>query len=143
MHSGFDESPPGDSTEKDPHLTPRPVGLTPGNDGGYVGAIGGVPVYSSIDVPIGEWVNVPKGMSVIEGCYVDSHGILRFAKNNAPAVWHHSSACKNHQPPCSRRINDVSEITYDDNNAPWCPDCIGWAGEDRFINALKEMDVEE
>lgn len=121
------DSPPGDLTEKDNHLSVSPVGT-----------IGGKPVYSSVDVPAGRFTDVPRGMTAVPGCYVDNEGVLRFQLNNAPAVWHHPSGCKYHQPPCKRRITNPADIFYDDNNAPWCPDCVGWGLEDV---EFKEADV--
>jgi hypothetical protein len=132
----FVETPPGDSSEKKPHLTPVPVGMRQDQGIYEVGRTdsgshyGGAPVYESVDVPVGAWVNVPKGMQVVPGCYVDGAGIMRFKENNAPAVWHHPSGCKYHQPPCKRRVTDPKDIVYDEHNAPWCPDCIGWNAED-------------
>lgn len=117
----FDIVKASESVEQQGHLKPVPVG-----------EVSGVPVYESVDVPVGQWAAVPESMTVVEGCYVDPHGVMRFSSNDAPAVWHHSSNCKLHQPPCKRRITDPADIVYDDNKAPWCPDCIGWAAEDRF-----------
>jgi hypothetical protein len=135
--SGFVDVGKRDSSDEKGHLSPVPVGMRSLDDAKAVpvGTVAGVAVYESADVPVGQWVNVPKGMTVVEGCYVDPVGILRFIENNAPAVWHHPSGCKYHQPPCKRRITDPSEIFYDDNNAPWCPDCVGWTKEDEEFKA--------
>lgn len=124
----FVSTPADDKGETQAHLTPVP--LRHDTNRTQIGTVGGVPVYESVDVPTGAWVDVPKGMTAVPGCYIDPNGIMRFKENNAPAVWHHPSGCKYHQPPCRRRITNPADIVYDDNNAPWCPDCIGWGAQD-------------
>lgn len=118
----FVSVPAPDTGKFEGDLTVVPVGFTPDQSPR--------PIYESTEVPVGQRVIVPKGMTVVPGCYVDDAGVMRFQLNNAPAVWHHPSGCKYHQPPCKRRITNPADIVYDQNNAPWCPDCIGWSAED-------------
>lgn len=94
----------------------------------------------STNVPTGQWTDVKRGMTIAEGCYVDDKGVMRLIENNAPAVWHHKSTCKNHQPPCDKRITDAKDIVYDDNGAPWCSNCIGWTLEDIYENKGSDSD---
>lgn len=74
------------------------------------------------DIPVGEWVDVPKGMTIAPDTYVDAHGVLRSSVNHAIAVWHNRTRGN---PPCGYRVTKSSEIVYDpDTGAPWCPVCF-------------------
>ena len=71
---------------------------------------------NNISVPIGEWVEVPKGMIVAPNTYVDAHGVMRSSVDHSCVVWHNKG--------CERRGIHASEIVYDPaTSAPWCPTC--------------------
>lgn len=75
-------------------------------------------MQSSHEVPVGEWVIVPRGMVVAPDTYVDSDGVLRASGDDSCVVWHNKG--------CEKRGIHASEIVYDpETNAPWCPNC--WA----------------
>jgi hypothetical protein len=69
----------------------------------------------SVNLPVGEWVDVPKGMVAAPDTYVDEHGVLRSSGDNSCVVWH--------VPQCDKRGIQAEDIIYDSANAPWCPDC--------------------
>lgn len=72
------------------------------------------------EIPVGEWIDVPKGMIAAPNTYVDGHGVLRHSGNHAIAVWHNRIRGN---PPCEVRVTRPDEICYDSNGAPWCPKC--------------------
>lgn len=74
-----------------------------------------------IEVPVGEWFDIPKGLTAVPDTYHDSHGVLRSSTNFAIAVWHNG---KKGVPPCAYRVTKPSEIRYAENGAPWCPVCF-------------------
>jgi hypothetical protein len=72
----------------------------------------------SHEVPVGEWVTVPRGMVVAPDTYVDAEGVLRAVSDDSCVVWHNKG--------CEKRGIHASEIVYDpETNAGWCPKC--WA----------------
>ena len=76
----------------------------------------------SFDVPVGEWVDVPKDFVAAPDTYVDAHGVLRSSVNHAIAVWHNR---KRGFEPCSYRVTKPDQIAYDPaTGAPWCPKCF-------------------
>lgn len=75
-----------------------------------------------IEVPVGEWFDVPTGLTAVPDTYHDARGVLRSSANHAIAVWHNGSKGK---PPCDYRVIDEAQIRYADNGAPWCPKCWG------------------
>ena len=85
-----------DSDETEGHVTP-------------------VDTTKSVEAPVGEWADVPKGMIAAPGTYVDAEGYLRCSSNGAYAVWHNKS--------CPIRKVEKEQIVHDTNGAPWCPDC--------------------
>jgi len=100
---------------------------------------------ASSNVPVGEWIEVPKGFSAVVGCYVDAFGVMRMQANDAPAIWHHPSSCANHQPPCDYRITNenLSEAIKDQNGALWCPKCMAWGIEDSQRKIQKALNNEQ
>jgi hypothetical protein len=103
----FVESPAGDDSENKSHLTPARVD-------------------KSVNVPVDEWTDVPKGMVAAPGTYVDDKGVLRSEGDNSCVVWHMGrdkktglTMCRRGEPPKVQ----AEEIIYDVNGAPWCPEC--------------------
>lgn len=98
----------GDSDELQRHLKPRKV-------------------TTSVNVPVGQWVDVPDGMTAAPGTFVGRDGYLRMVENGAPAVWHLPDRFYERigKPSCRLRINDdnIDLIVFAVNGAPWCPDC--------------------
>lgn len=73
-------------------------------------------VGNNIEVPVGEWIDVPAGMLAVPNTYVDDKGVLRSVGDNSCVVWHYKG--------CEKKGIHDSEIVYDpDTNAPWCPTC--------------------
>lgn len=72
-------------------------------------------VDETVNVPEGEWVDVPKGMVAAPGTYVDSFGVLRSSGDGSCVVWHNRG--------CQKRGIQPHEIIYGENKAPWCPKC--------------------
>lgn len=71
---------------------------------------------NNIEVPVGEWVDIPAGMIPAVDTYVDSAGVLRSVGDDSCVVWHYKG--------CTKRGIHASEIVYaEDTNAPWCPTC--------------------
>lgn len=69
-----------------------------------------------IEVPVGEWIDVPAGMVAAPDTYVDDKGVLRSVGDDSCVVWHYKG--------CMKRGIHASEIVYDESNhAPWCPAC--------------------
>ena len=98
---------PGDNSENQPHLTPARVD-------------------KSVNAPVDQWLDVPKGMVAAPGTYVDDHGVLRSEGDHSCVVWHLGrnkktglSLCRRGEPPKVQ----PEEIIYDVNGAPWCPQC--------------------
>ena|ERR1700759_193950 len=87
----------------------------------------------SVEVPVGEWVDVPAGMVAAPGTYVDGSGVLRSSSNHAIAVWHNR---KRGRPPCDFRVIRPDQITYV-GGAPWCPRCAEY---NRISEVLKNQD---
>ena len=69
----------------------------------------------SVNVPVGEWVDVPTGMVAAPDTYVDKHGVLRSCGDDSCVVWH--------VPGCPEKGIQAEDIIYDVANAPWCPKC--------------------
>lgn len=75
-------------------------------------------VDRSVEVPASTWVDVPVGMTVAPGTYVDEHGVLRSTGDHSCVVWH--------RPGCLKKGIKPEEIVYQENGAPWCPVCVVW-----------------
>lgn len=85
---------------------------------------------SSVEIPAGQWVDIPKGMVAAPGTYVDDHGVLRSVKDDSCVVWHSVTKLENPKTGflenvhCQRRGIQPEEIVYDPaTGAPWCPEC--------------------
>lgn len=72
----------------------------------------------TVEAPGGVWVDVPKGMIVAPGTYVDEHGVMRSNSDDSVVAWHRLG--------CQRRGLKPEELIKDSNNAPWCPECFHW-----------------
>jgi len=70
---------------------------------------------TSVNPPVGEWVDVPKGMVAAPDTYVDDSGVLRSCGDDSCVVWH--------RPGCQIRGIQAENICYDVAGAPWCPTC--------------------
>lgn len=71
---------------------------------------------NNIEVPVGEWIDVPLGMIAAPDTYVDDKGVLRSAGDDSCVVWHYKG--------CLKTGIHASEIVYaEDTGAPWCPSC--------------------
>lgn len=81
----------------------------------FTDKMGSMTKNSSVNVKVGEWVDVPKNMIPAIGTYVDTEGVLRDSKDHSCVVWHLKG--------CERTGVQPSEIVYDDRGAPWCPQC--------------------
>lgn len=80
---------------------------------------------ASVNLPSGEWVDVPKGMVAAPGTYVDDHGVLRAQSDDSCVTWHQIRRDDNgNKIHCQRRGIKPEEIVYDPaTGAPWCPEC--------------------
>jgi hypothetical protein len=86
-------------------------------------------VSSNFDVPVGEWIDVPKGMLAAPDTYVDRDGVLRDSRDHSCVVWHIKG--------CAKRSIHPSEIVYDpDTKAPWCPKC--WPTREK-LNTMEKI----
>lgn len=69
------------------------------------------------EIPIGEWVEIPKGMMVAPDTreYPGYPGVLQSIKDNSVVCWH----VKN----CEVKGLHPKDIRFDQWGAPWCPHC--------------------
>ena len=86
----------------------------------------------SVNLPVGEWVDVPEGMVAAPDTYVDSCGVLRSSGDGSCVVWH--------RPGCERKGIQPTEIIYDIAKAPWCPNCYASFDDERIKLAKKEKE---
>lgn len=75
----------------------------------------------NIEVPVGEWVDVPPGMIAVTDCYVDPAGTLRYTRDGSMAVWHWR---RKDEMPCNLIGFTPKDVVYLKNGAPWCPECL-------------------
>lgn len=107
-------------------------GLVPGRDNDSdetEGHVQSADVSKSVEVPAGKWADVRRGQMVVEGCYVDSEGFLRYKENNAYAAWHDSK--------CPIKKVTKEEIVFDTNGAPWCPSCYEKLEQEREAKKIR------
>lgn len=71
-------------------------------------------IPTHIQVPAGEWVDVPRTHVMAPGTYIDDEGVLRASSDGSVAAWHTKG--------CYRKGLQPSDLIYR-NGAPWCPDC--------------------
>ena len=119
----FTPSRPGDSSEDKPHLTPADEA-------------------ASVNVPAGEWVDVPAGMVAAVGTYVDDAGVLRSSGDHSVVAWHLGRNFKTNTTLCRRgepaRLKP-EELIYDVNGAPWCPECYEDREQERERKKIAAM----
>jgi hypothetical protein len=85
-------------------------------------------MLTSHNVESGEWIDVPQGMMVAPGTYVDSAGTLRSCVDDSCVVWHNKG--------CERKGIHPDEIVYDPaTNAPWCDLC--WRANHPFVKSQR------
>jgi hypothetical protein len=70
------------------------------------------------EVPVGQWVDVPKGMVAAPDTYIDDKGVMRSSGDNSVVCWHWGPK------HCERKGIQPNELIYDEaTGAPWCPEC--------------------
>lgn len=108
----------------------------------------------SQNAPAGKWVDVPRGMVVAPGTYVDEAGVLRSVSDDSCVVWHDvwyedvppnplisGSVWSRLRRSCNRTGIRPSEIVYDpETGAPWCDKC--WERKEKELEAKKILDEE-
>jgi len=110
LPAGFEKGGPSDSDERaagQRHIQSRDISKT-------------------VRVPDGEWVDIRVGQVVAEGTYLDDEGVLRSTGDNSCVVWHNKGGgCGPSRVFGEYRKKILaSEIIYDENGAPWCPQCV-------------------
>ena len=93
-----------------------------------------------VEAPVGEWVDVPKGMVAAPNTYIDDAGVLRSTGDNSVVAWHNAGTKYGKCPVKGLKPEDLK---YDANGAPWCPKCYAVHAEEREKDRLRNLFIED